>query len=140
VEESDSAAGQGLLIGGIDDAFTSLSTVQLVDLATGECAPQNNLLHSRGYPAAGRLPDGRIVCAGGFGGNHQSCAEVWGAPAQGAADAAWSWSELPAMSDPRWASRGCVMSDGRFAVLGGRSNGLPASSCEVLVIDDAVAH
>ena len=41
-----------------------VSTVQLVDLATGACAPQNRLLHRRMYPAAARLPDGRVVCAG----------------------------------------------------------------------------
>jgi hypothetical protein len=76
VDESDSAAGQVLLIGGEDEDSTFLSTVQLIDLATGACAPQNNLLHSCVYPAAGRLPDRRIVCAGSMGGN--STAEVQG--------------------------------------------------------------
>jgi hypothetical protein len=33
------------------------------------------------------------------------------------------------------------MSDGRFAVLGGHSNGGgPTASCEALVVDDGVAH
>ena len=107
--------------------------MQLVDLATGACAPQNNLLHPRFEPAAGRLLDGRVVCAGGFGG--ESSAEVWGAPEQGAADAAWSWRELPAMGAMRRGCCGCVMSDGRFAVLCGKSyyNGDTTSSCEALV-------
>jgi hypothetical protein len=97
VEESDSAAGQVLLLGGRHDSGP-VSTVQLVDLATGACAPQNNLLHRRVYPAVRRLPDvGRIVCAGGIGGGALS-AEVLEPPVQGAADAAWSWRELPAMS------------------------------------------
>jgi hypothetical protein len=116
-----------------------VSTVQLVDLATGACVPQNDLLHPRAYPAAGRLPDGRIVCAGGFGGD-QSSAEVWGAPAQGGADAAWSWRELPAMSDERWGCCGCVLSDGRFAVLGGLTHGAVTASCEALSFDDGDAH
>jgi hypothetical protein len=129
VDESDSAAGQVLLLGG----FGSSSTVQLVDLATGECAPQPNLLHPRFYNAAGRLPDGRIVCAGG--GYGESSAEVWGPPAQGAADAACIWTELPAMSTPRDACCGCVMSDGCFAVLGGGGmDGSVLSSCEALVL------
>jgi hypothetical protein len=132
VDESDSAAGQVLLLGGRDGSVRS-STVQLVDLDTGACAPQPELLHLRLYPAAGRLADGRIVCAGGIGGAQS--AEVWGAPEQGAADAAWSWRALPAMSAGRWGCRGCVMSDGRFAVLGGYSNGGATSSCEALVID-----
>jgi hypothetical protein len=115
-----------------------VSTVQLVDLATGVCAPQNNLLHPRMYPAAGRLPDGRVVCVGG--GGFESSAEMWGPPEQGAADAEWTWRELPAMSAERFGCRGCVMSDGRFAVLGGVSNGVPTTSCEALAFDDAEAH
>jgi hypothetical protein len=135
VDESDSAAGQVLLLGGWADSSGPVSTVQLVDLATGACAPQPALLHRRAYSAAGRLPDGRVVCAGGFGGAGSS-AEVWGPPEQEAADAAWGWTELPAMSAARYACCGCVMSDGRFAVLGGASNGGDAtSSCEALVID-----
>jgi hypothetical protein len=139
VEESDSAAGQVLFLGGADEDDNALATVQLVDLATGACAPQNNLLRGRINSAAGRLPDGRIVCAGGIGSDNSS-AEVLGAPEQGSPDAAWSWRELPAMSAGRHACCGCVMSDGRFAVLGGKSNGAPASSCEALAFDDGDAH
>jgi hypothetical protein len=140
VDESDSAAGQVLLLGGVYEDLSPMSVVQLVDLATGACAPQPDLLHWRYAAAAGLLPDGRIVCAGGVGGG-ESLAEVWGAPEQeGAADATWSWSELPAMSAPRWGCCGCVMSDGRFAVLGGADDdGVPLSSCEALVFD-GVAH
>jgi hypothetical protein len=134
VDESGSAAGQLLLLGVYADEDDNLvSTVQLVDLATGACAPQNNLLHPRAFPAAGRLPDGRVVCAGGIDGDQS--AEVWGSPEQGEPDAAWSWSELPRMSVERVACCGSVLSDGRFAVLGGWSNGVSASSCEALVVD-----
>jgi hypothetical protein len=145
VEESDSAAGQVLLLGSAQQkngtGTGALSTVQLVDLATGACAPQSNLLRGRYLPAAGRLADGRVVCAGGFGGEiiGQSSAEVWGPPDQGGADAAWSWRALPAMSADRWGCRGCVMSNGRFAVLAGTSDAL-SSSCEALVVDDGYAH
>jgi hypothetical protein len=157
VDESDSAAGQVLLIGGVDEVYRATTTVQLLDLATGACAPQPGLLRRRCNPVAGRLPHGRVVCAGGTGGDDSSSAEVWRPPAQGAPDAAWSWSELPAMSNDRYACCGCVMSDGRFAVLGGwrteidddededdededdededDENGGPTSSCEALVVD-----
>jgi hypothetical protein len=90
VGESDSAAGQVLLPGGADEDDDLLSTVQLVDLATGACAPQPDLLHSRAYSAAGRLADGRIVCAGSISLGDESSAEVWGPPEQGEPDAAWS--------------------------------------------------
>jgi hypothetical protein len=65
VDESDSDAGQVLLLGGFD-ANNFLSTVHLVDLATGACARQPDLLHPRVDHAAARMPDGRIICAGGY--------------------------------------------------------------------------
>jgi hypothetical protein len=140
VDESESAAGQVLLLGGREDAIRILSTVYLVDLATSACARQPDLLHSRVCHAAARLPDGRIVCAGGYDDAYVdlSSAEVWGPPVQGGADAAWTWSELPAMSAARYGCCGCVVSDGRFAVLGGYSGG-SLSSCEALTIG-AAAH
>jgi hypothetical protein len=138
VDESDNAAGQVLLLGGADDSMIFLSTVHLVDLATGACAQQPDLLHRHAYSAAGRLADGRIVCAGGIGGFES--AEVLGPPEQGETDVAWTWRELPAMSVGRYGCRGGVMSDSRFAVLGGKRNGATSTSCEVLAFDDGVAH
>jgi hypothetical protein len=139
VEGSDSAAGQVLLLGGGDSSHDPLSTVQLVDLATGVCTLQPQLLRSRAYQAAARLPDGRIVCAGGIGEEMLSSVEVWGPPEQGAQDAAWSWTEMPAMSTGRFGCRGCVTSDGRFAVLGGKgdTNNEPMSSCEALTLGNS---
>ena len=57
---------------------------------------------------------------------------------QGAQDAAaWTWSQLPSMSTGRIGGRGCVLSDGRFAVIGGHSNfGITSSTCEVLSFGD----
>jgi hypothetical protein len=151
VDESDSTAGQVLLLGGEREVLAddeededeyevfALSTVYLVDLATGACARQPDLLHSHACHAAARLPDGRIICAGGEDANYQTSAEVWGPPGQGATDAAWAWGELPAMSVERYGCCGCVLSDGRFAVLGGQGLDGSLSSCEALVIGDA-AH
>jgi hypothetical protein len=50
-------------------------------------------------------------------------------------DAAWIWRALPAMDAGRYACCACVMSDGRFAVLGGWINGARASF-EALLIGD----
>jgi hypothetical protein len=133
VEESDSATGQALLLGGCDELIGILSTVHLVDLATGVCMPQAALLDDRSAFAAVRIPDGRIACAGGYGA--LASAEVWGPPASESSNAAWTWTQLPAMSVGRHGSCGCVMSDGRFAVLGGRSNDVYTSSSETLMID-----
>jgi hypothetical protein len=134
VEESDSAAGQVLLLGGRDEQGVVLSTVHLVDLATGVCTPQAALLDDRFEFAAVRIPDGRVVCAGGYGA--LASAEVWGPPASGSSNAAWTWAQLPAMSIGRYGSCGCVMSDGRFAVLGGSCTGNYTSSCEALMVDE----
>ena len=144
VEESESVAGQVLLLGGAKQsgAVSRISrTVHLVDLATGVCTPgRPDLLRSRFEFAAAGLPDGRIVCAGGDSSGNQSSAEMWGAPVHGAPDAAWTWRQLPAMSVARVGCRGCVMSDGRFAVLGGSSGGVDTSSCEALTIGDDDEH
>jgi hypothetical protein len=138
VEESQSAAGQVLLLGAARSISSNmLSAVQLVDLATGVCTLQPHLLRMRAYPAAARLPDGRVVCAGGIGG--ESSAEVWGPPEQGAHDTAWTWTQLSDMSVARYDCKGCVMSDGRFAVLGGYAHSGPTSSCEALTLGDG-AH
>jgi hypothetical protein len=138
VEESDSAAGRVLLLGGVMQAGAVVSrTVHLVDLATGVCTPgRPDMLRSRCELAADGLPDGRIVCAGGSG----ISAKMWGPPVQGAADATWTWRQLPAMSVARFGCSGCVISDGRFAVLGGWSGGGYTSSCEALTIGDDDEH
>jgi len=134
VKESHSAAGQVLLLGGAYHSHNILSTVQLVDLATGVCTPQPPLLHMRAYLAAAQLPDGRVVCAGGVGGG--SSAEVLVPPEQEAHTTAWTWTQLPNMTVARFDCSGCVMSDGRFAVLGGAGS---ISSCEALTLGDG-AH
>jgi hypothetical protein len=141
VEESDSNAGEVLLLGGWELGSGFASTVNLADLASGSCEPQADLIDARSYFAAARLPDGRVVCAGGVGDGwaRLATAEIWGPPPHGALDAAWAWRELPAMSVDRKGCRGQVMSDGRtFAVLGGTSgddgDGDATSSCEVLTL------
>jgi hypothetical protein len=134
VEERGSAAGQVLLLGGCDEEFVGMSTVHLVDLATGLCTPQAALLDGRSAFAAVRIPDGRVACAGGYGA--LASAEVWGPPASGSSNAAWTWTRLPALSIGRYGSCGCVMSDGRFAVLGGLSTGVFTSLCEALMVDE----
>jgi len=141
VEGSDGAARQVLLLGGWMDNYGPVSAVHLVDLATGVCTPQPNLLCERDQFAAARLPDGCVVCAGGLsspvGGvdTALSAAEVFQPPEQGALDPAWTWRALSELSVGRVGCRGCVLSDGRLAVLGGsNSNDEPLNSCETLAV------
>jgi hypothetical protein len=132
VEESDSAAGQVLLLEGFASPGGPTSSVHLVDLATGMCTPQPDMLRARYGFAAAKMADGRVVCAGG-GGPGYSPAEVFGPPLQGGADAAWTCRALPDMSVGRYSCCGCVMSDGRFAVFGGGNDTGALSTCEELV-------
>jgi hypothetical protein len=139
VEESDSALGQVLLLGGWERNVGRVPTVRLVNLATGVCTPAQvpDLFHGRAGFAAERLPDGRVVCVGGDGIDWRS-GEVYGPSGLGAPEPAWTWRQLPAMSVGRIGCGGCVMSDGRLAVLGGWSPGVVVDtpSCEVLVTSD----
>jgi hypothetical protein len=144
VEDDVSAVGQVLVLGGWTEDHGTVSAVHLVDLATGVCTPKPNLLHARFMFAAARLPDGCVVCAGGCGAEHYGAdavgltsAEILVPPDQGSLDAAWTRRECPALNAGRYGCRGYVLSDGRFAVVGGgNNNNQPVSSCEALAIGD----
>jgi hypothetical protein len=139
IAESGSAEGQVLLLGGLGELLDDASRVVTVDLATGACTPHPPLLYDRWCFAAARLPDGRVVCAGGDNVAGVACimAEVLQSPEQGSPDdAAWRWRELPHMSFQRERAAGCVLSDGRFAVFGGLDgDNVKMAQCEVLTLD-----
>jgi len=95
VDESHSALGQVLLLGGKNQDLAATSSVRLVDLATGVCTPQADYPHARSHFAAARLPDESIACAGGA--DRLSTAAMWGPPVQGALNTALTWRELSGM-------------------------------------------
>jgi hypothetical protein len=153
IDESESEQGQVLLIGGWTVEEGALSAVHKVDLATGVCTPQPPLLSRHGTLygcSAARLADGRIVCVGSnHPGSLEGMAQVLEPPEDGTPSEAvevgcggWLWRYLPAMSAKRGNGRGCVLSDGRFAVFGGLLDDgdedgerSVTSSCEVLTLD-----
>jgi len=155
IDESDSDQGQVLLIGGRGARGESTSAVRKVDLATGDCTVQPALLCPQGHvitdSMAGRLPDGRIVCTGtncieSFIDEsydeekmeYDTMAQVLEPPPHGSpSGASWQWRALPGMSVPHdYGGRGCVLSDGRFAVFGGvDASGSATMSCEALTLD-----
>jgi len=153
IDESESDRGQVLLIGGWDEGGSS-SAVRQVDLATGVCTAQPSLLCPQGHCVydctAGRLPDGRIVCAGStcmeYSDEESSEEEVVEyhvmaqvlepPPHSSLSGASWQWRALPEMSVLHRCGGGCVLSDGRFAVFGGEdASGNATSSCEALTLD-----
>ena len=128
---------QVCILGGIIEEGEVSDGVYIVDLATGECTPQPGLGIPRADMASARLPDGRIIVAGGWSddGEDQESAEVW-EPSRGA------WRELEEMAKRRFGGSGCLLSDGRrFAVFGGwggQGDGDGSTlleSCEALVLD-----
>jgi hypothetical protein len=143
IQESESKQGRVFLIGGWN-GHGSILAVHNIDLATGVCTPQPPLLSNRGNLAgcsAARLADGSIVCVGtNYDGALGGTAQVLEPPEQGASasGASWQWRYLPAMSVERCFGGGCVLSDGRFAALGGcDSNNVDLRSCEALIMDGA---
>jgi hypothetical protein len=145
IEENESELGQVPFIGGWTHGVGELTAVHKVDLATGTCTPQSPLLSQLGSLArcsAARLADGHIVCVGYVGGNAvgdglDGAAQVLEPPEDGSpSGASWQWRYLPAMSVSRCSGGGCVLSDGRFAVLGGTDgNTSDTRSCEALTMD-----
>jgi len=143
VNETHSEKGQVLLLGGYNEYGAAVSTVHLVDLATGESSPQPpQLIHRRAGFAAAHLLDGRIICAGRvyYHDITTRATEVLELSDRVAPEGAWR--QLPPTSVGRGGGRGCVMTDGRFAVFGGMH---PPSydgvaSCEALVLHEDDAH
>jgi hypothetical protein len=142
IDESESEQGQALLIGGWSFANGgTTSAVRKFDL--GVCTRQEPSLlshpHAHTECSAARLPDGRIVCVGGYPNDSTvgwtqvlEPSERWWSPGE----ASWRWRFLPGMSVGRSDSKGIVLSDGRFAVFGGRDEfGTSVTSCEVLTMD-----
>jgi hypothetical protein len=118
--------------------------VHTVDLATGVCTPQPSILSQHGALggcSAAHLPDGCIVCVGGnVSTSLQGTAQVLEPPPpehESPSVASLEWRHLPGMRVMRYGGRGCVLSDGRFAVFGGGTDHIitPTSSCEALTLD-----
>jgi hypothetical protein len=161
MDEGESDQGHMLLFGGQIDGGPSASTaVCKVDLATGVCTAQPSLLCPEGHViadcTAGRLPDGRIVCVGTtcFLDDeslldvddweeiyHTTVQVLEPTPNDSSGEASWSWRVLPGTNELRYSGRGCVLSDGRFAIFGGDSTeGFYASSCEALTLNVDGGH
>jgi len=142
IDENVSDGGQVLLIGGWNETTfgTEPSSTLVVDLASGVCTPQPDLLYPHGRVTnctAARLADGRVVCVGTGSGNLHGTAQILEPPVHGPTSVfGWQWRLLPGTTSGRNGCGACVLSDGRFAVFGGKGEAHNVTpSCEVLTLD-----
>ena len=62
--------------------------------------------------------------------------EVWRPPVPGVPNDAWTWTQLPAMSAGRFDLCGCVMSNGRSAVVSGKNESGDILSCDAFIVGE----
>ncbi len=132
------ADGNVIFIGGERDRMGAGGTEPVLDSvelfrAASDAGPAGvvqlpGLHHARAKHSATLLSDGRLVVAGGMGGDRKPIAsvEIWDPRLQ-------AWQEGPALNVPRHGHSAVLLSDGRLMVLGGMDGqGKPTSSVEVL--------
>jgi hypothetical protein len=66
-----------LLTGGFNDGEIALATAELFDPETGRFTPTNPMSTARQSHTATRLPDGKILIAGGYNGDYLASAELY---------------------------------------------------------------
>jgi len=137
------ADGRILMVGGSDGGFSGgfpiyYPTAALYDPATGTFAPTGDLAHAREMQSAARLPDGRVLVAGG--------AHLAGEPGSVTVAAAELYDPIAGsfisagdMVVPRYESTPVTLADGRILLAGGWAfagdtvGDLPTASAEVFV-------
>lgn len=93
----------------------AITTAELWNPTTGQWTETAGLHHARFDHVAERLPDGRVLVAGGMGlKGALASAEIWD-PATGA------WIEAAPMQRARFGHASTPLRDGRILVIGGRS-------------------
>jgi hypothetical protein len=144
------ADGRVLMAGGSDGGYSGGFPIYypgaaVYDPATGVFTAAGTLAHERELQAAARLPDGRVMVAGGShlagepGSVTVPIAESWD-PATGA------FSDIGAMAVPRYDSTPITLVDGRILLAGGWAfagdafGDMPTASAELFVpdVEDAI--
>ncbi len=108
------ADGRVLVVGGHGTiSGAALATAEVYDPSTGTWSAAGTMAQGRSGTTSNRLPDGRVLVAGGslFGTMHAST-EIWN-------PATLSFTPGPSMSTPRGGHVGITLADGRILVAGG---------------------
>ena len=134
------ADGRVLVAGGLDDGGAPLASAELLEEDPSRpgrllVTPAGSLSTARGFAAAVRLADGRVLVAGGIGKSALlASAEVF-EPAAGGPGA---FSATGPLATPRGAPMAALLADGRVLIAGGSgpsdplSRGAPAEGGDAL--------
>lgn len=107
--------GKVLVTGGVsaDDQASQRTSAELYDPATNQWSPTGSMAVARWLHQATRLPDGRVIVTGGFGGaTAASSAEIYD-PASG------TWSTAASMAADHTPHNATLLSNGKVLVTGG---------------------
>ncbi len=113
-------SGRVLITGGCSGPHcdTVLDSVELYDPASRSFLPAAAMTKPRASHAAARLPDGRVLVAGGWtGGEATASAEIYDPERD-------RWTPTDDMTAPRASPVAVVLRDGRVFVMGGGGGGL----------------
>ena len=113
------ADGSVLVVGGTSgkDSKSAVAKAQVYDLASGSWRNVTPMREQRAYPAAARLPDGRILVAGGSrDGAPVATCEIYDPVTD-------TWSAAPPMSVARSFFDLVTLPDGRLLAAGGGTSG-----------------
>jgi hypothetical protein len=125
---SATLVGTKVLIAGGDNGSVTLASTEVFDPSTGTFTYSGSLTTARQSHRAARLPDGRVLVAGGTTG----AAETTLASAELYNPASGSWAPTGAMTTPRVRHTATLLTSNRVLVVGGSPGAAPnLSSAEL---------
>jgi hypothetical protein len=114
--------GRVLVAGGVDDDFIELASAEVLAADGSSWSAVAPMRTARCGAVGGLLPGGRVIVAGGSNDTGDDGHTVFLAAAELWDPVTNVWTELPPMATARLHAAGCVLPDGRFAVVGGRGH------------------
>lgn len=117
--------GRVFVAGGLDDNDICLASAEVLAADGSSWSAVAPMRTARFGAVGGLLPGGRVIVAGGSDdenyADYCATAELWDPVTN-------VWTELPPMTKARLSAAGCMLPDGRFAVVGGCTRPAPSDT------------